>query len=153
MRRHGHTGRTHGRGARPWHVFQGRDRGGTLLPPVRSQIILRWSARASSALVLGFLGAFLVGAGLDTGALRGLDWLLMALLALMGVGLLLGWRWEGWGGALALVALGAFFLVEWSTSGSWPGGWAFPSLALPGVLFVASRLVGARAARQHRPLP
>jgi len=133
------------------HVFQGRDWGGTLNPPVRSQLILRWSARASSALVLGFLGAFLVGVGLDTSLMRTLDWILMVLLALMGVGLVLAWRWEGWGGALALVALGSFFLTEWSSSGSWPTGWAFPSLALPGVLFIAARVVGARASRRSGP--
>jgi hypothetical protein len=136
---------------RALHVFQGRERGGTLHPPVRSQLILRWSARASSALVLGFLGAFFVGVGLDTSLMRSLDWILMFLLALMGVGLLLAWRWEGWGGGLALLALGAFFLTEWSASGSWPHGWAFPSLALPGVLFVASRVVGARAGGERSP--
>jgi len=135
----------HSRGARVLHVFQGRDRGGTLYPPVRSQLILRWSARASSALVLGFLGAILVGAGLDTSLMNTLDWILMGLLVLMGAGLLLAWRWEGWGGALALVALGTFFLTEWAASGDWPLGLAFPSLAVPGVLFVASRVVGARA--------
>ena len=143
MRRQGHTGRSHGRGMRVLHVFQGRDQGGTLHPPVRSVLILRWSARASSALVLGFVGAFFVGAGLDTSIMRTLDWILLLFLALMGVGLLLAWRWEGWGGGLALVALGAFFLTEWATSGSWPQGWAFPSLALPGVLFVAARVVEA----------
>lgn len=151
MRRQGHTGRTHGRGIRALHVFQGRDQGGTLNPPVRSELILRWSARASSALVLGFLCTFLVLAGFDTSLMSTLDWILMLLLALMGVGLLLAWRWEGWGGGLALLALGSFFLTEWATSGTWPTGWAFPSLALPGALFVAARLVGARASKRSGP--
>ena len=147
MRRPGYTTRAHARGLRPLHVFTGRDRGGTLVPPVRSQLILRWSARATSVLVLGFIAAFLLGSGLDTGSLQPREWALLGLLAGTCLGLVLAWRWEGWGGALSLVCLGGFHLAEWAATGRWPGGWAFPVLALPGVLFIAARVAGVRTRR------
>ena len=151
MRRPSYTTRAHSRGLRPLHVFTGRDSGGSLAPPVRSQLVLRWSARAASALVLGFVVAFLLGDGLDLGALPARERLLFGLLAGTCLGLVVAWRWEGWGGALSLVCLGAFFLSEWSATGTWPGGWAFPVLALPGALFVAARLVGLGGPRSPHP--
>ena len=143
MRRSAHTTRSHGGGLHPLHVFSGRKNAGTLLPPVRSQLILRWSARACSVLVLGSLLAFAIGTRLDLSALQGRERLLMGLLGGTCLGLLLAWRWEGWGGALSLLSLGTFHLVEWAATGRWPGGWAFPVLAMPGALFVSARLVGA----------
>ena len=144
MRRWGYKTRAHARGLRPLHVFTGREAAGTSLPPVRSQLILRWSARATSLLVLGFLAAIVIGTGLDLASLQPRERVLMLLLLGTCLGLVLAWRWEGWGGALSLVCLGAFHLAEWAATGRWPGGWAFPVLALPGVLFVAARIAGLR---------
>ena len=149
MRRRGYTTPAHR--LRPLHVFTGRESAGTALPPVRTQLILRWCARATSVLVLGFVAAFLIGNGLDLTALRPLEWTLMGLLAGTCLGLVLAWRWEGWGGALSLVCLGGFHLVQWASTGIWPGGWAFPVVALPGVLFVAARLRGF--ANRRAPAP
>jgi len=152
MRRLGHTRRTHARGRRALHVFTGREAAGRANPPVAVQLILRWSARASSLLVLVFLLAFLFGTNLNLARLRPLEGVLLLFLLILCAGLVLAWRWEGWGGGIALVALGGFHLVEWTFSGSWPGGWAFPALALPGMLFVASRLVGVRARQPQDPV-
>lgn len=153
MRRTGHARRAHPRGLRALHVFTGRDRAGSANPPVAVQLILRWSARASSMLVLGFLLASLFGTDLNLAALGKLEAVLLVCLLTLGAGLVVAWRWEGWGGSIALIALGCFFLVQWSVSGSWPGGWAFPALAVPGVLFVASRLFGARRRRPQGLAP
>ncbi len=149
MRWPGYTTRSHARGVRPLHVFTGRELAGTALPPVRGQLILRWCARITSLLVLAFLLSFFIGEGIDPSTMRPLEWALMAFMATACVGMIMAWRWEGWGGALSLLGIGAFHLTEWSVSGSWPGGWAFPILALPGSLFVAARLVGTRARRNQ----
>ncbi len=149
MRWPGYTTRSHARGVRALHVFTGREKAGTALPPVRGQLILRWCARIISLLILGFVLSFLLFSGIDLSAMGSLEWVLMSFMAATCFGLILAWRWEGWGGALSLLGLGAFHLTNWSASGSWPGGWAFPVLALPGALFVAARLVGARW-RRHQ---
>ncbi len=58
--------------------------------------------------------------------------LLVAIL----LGFLVGWKWDGLGEVVSLGALIGFYLVELLRSGRLPGGWAFPSLAVPGVLFL-----------------
>ncbi len=152
MRRTGHTRRSHARGLRALHVFTGREGAGSANPPVAVQLILRWSARASSLLVLGLLLASLFGTDLNLKQLGRLEALLLLCLLTLCAGLAMAWRWEGWGGSIALIAMGSFFLLEWSVSGSWPGGWTFPALAVPGVLFVASRLCSARTRHSRSPV-
>ncbi len=133
-----------GRGARRPRVHGSREHGGTLNPPVQLLLILRWSARATSVLVLGMIGAFLVGNGINAARLSPHEWILMLFLLWTFVGLIVAWRWPFPGGALSLVGLIGFFALEWFVTGQLPAGWFFPALAVPGVLFVAS----ARLARR-----
>ncbi len=136
--------KTIGRGARRPRVHGARGHGGTLLPPVRLLVILRWSARATSALVLGMMGAFLVGHGLQFSRLTAREWILMLFLTWSLVGLILAWRWPLRGGVLSLAGLLGFYLIEWAGSGNVPGGAFFPALAVPGVLFIASSVLRRR---------
>ena len=53
--------------------------------------------------------------------------------------LLAAWRWEGLGGAVSVLGLVGFYLVEWVSSGSFPRGWALALMAVPGVLFLLFR--------------
>jgi hypothetical protein len=133
-----------GRGARRPRVRGSREHGGTLRPPVQLLLITRWSARATSVLALGMIGAFVLRHGLAPAALSAREWILMLFLLWSLVGLILAWRWPLPGGALSLVGLIGFHVLEWVASGQLPGGWFFPALAIPGALF----LVSGRAA--HR---
>ena len=127
-----------GRGTRRPHVHSSREHGGSLNPPVQLLLILRWSARTTSVLVLGMIGAFLVGTGLEPTALSAQEWILMMFLLWTLVGLILAWRWPLRGGAMSLAGLIGFHAVEWLTSGRLPSGWFFPALAVPGLLFMAA---------------
>jgi len=127
-----------GRAARRPLVHGLREHGGSLNPPVQLLLILRWSARASSVLVLGMIGAFLVGSGLEPGALTALEWILMLFLLWTLIGLIVAWRWPLWGGMLSLLGLVGFHVLEWTAAGRPPSGVFFPAMAVPGVLFLAS---------------
>lgn len=143
MRRSASTSRLRPRGGvRRLHVLAARSQAGTLQPPVQVKLFLRWSARATSLCVLGWLALFAVGEKFDFAALAPIDWIQMLFFLWAAVGMILAWRWEARGAALSLLGLLAFHLAEWSTSGRWPRGWAFPALAVPGVLFLASAWVG-----------
>ena len=134
-----------GRGTRRPRVRGARGLVGSLNPPVQLLLILRLSARASSVLVLGMIGAFLVGNGLDAGKLTALEWILMLFLLWTLVGLVLAWRWPLGGGILSLLGLIGFHALDWIVSGRPPSGWFFPAMAVPGLLFVASSPRRARA--------
>jgi len=63
------------------------------------------------------------------------------------LGLLLGWRWEGLGGGLVVGGMAVFYLVHFAQTGfgQFPRGFAFPLIALPGVLFLVCRLARPKA--------
>jgi hypothetical protein len=65
------------------------------------------------------------------------DGILMLLFASICVGFAVGWRWERIGGGLALAALVGFYLCHYAFSGRWPTGWAFPTMAIPPILYLA----------------
>jgi hypothetical protein len=68
-------------------------------------------------------------------------------LALMLLGLVVGWLREGLGGLLVLLGLSAFNAVELVVNGV-PARGAFPLFAVPGVLFLVSGLMGWRGRQQ-----
>jgi hypothetical protein len=126
-----------------------RDQAGALNPPVRTQLILRWSARLTSTLMLLLL---LISVGVerpDLGALAPVDWILTLFLSWTCVGWILAWRWEARGGALSVASLLALHFVGSATE-SVPPGWALPAMAIPGLFFIASSFVGQRASAQRR---
>jgi hypothetical protein len=88
---------------------------------------------------------FLIGNGLA----EGLDPLLhmsfretamMAAFGAVWLGLVLGWRWELYGGLLSLCGLAAFYLLDYAFSGAFPRGPYFLILASPSLLFLYSGL-------------
>ena len=131
-------------GLRRLHVSAGRTSAGTLAPPVQLRLLLRWSARATSAFAVAMLLGGVFATGLDPAALAPREWILMLFFLWTAVGMVLAWRWEARGATLSLAGLVGFHLVEWAGSGSWPRGWAFPALAVPGLLFLASAWCGRR---------
>ena len=58
-------------------------------------------------------------------------------------GLILAWRWEGWGGGLAVGGITVFY-VTWWLHGKSPRGPFFLLLAAPGALFLLYWLLACR---------
>ena len=110
---------------------------GPLNHPLAALLVLRWIARILSLLVLGLVLMFAFGEKLDLARFTPRE-LMLSLFFPLGLclGLALAWRWEGWGGALAVASMIAFYLADRLMSGSFPRGVFFPSLAVPGSLFL-----------------
>ncbi len=105
----------------------------------RGFLVLHWTARVASLLSLGVLLLFFVGEGFDPSRLGADEWVLFCFFPLgITVGMLLGWRWEGSGGAITVLSLVAFYGVHMLLGGGPPRAWAFVLFALAGVFFLAS---------------
>ncbi|MGB7723903.1 MAG: hypothetical protein WBL65_28640, partial [Bryobacteraceae bacterium] len=78
----------------------------------RAAVIGRWTARIAGTLMALFFLAFFIGEGFPN--IFRLPWresLSVLALSAVVVGLLLAWKWEGLGGAVAVVAMVAFMLL------------------------------------------
>ena len=78
----------------------------------RAAMIGRWTARIAGTLMALFFLAFFIGEGFPN--IFRLPWresLSVLLMSAMVAGLLLAWKWEGLGGAVALVAMVAYMRV------------------------------------------
>jgi hypothetical protein len=111
---------------------------------VSSPSIIRWVARIWSLASIAFVLAFLIGEGLSDGS-RGPNVAEAVGLALfplgVGVGLVIAWRWEILGGALAIGCLIAFYLWLLIIDGKLPRGPYFLLVAAPGILFMIHRFL------------
>src|SRR5262245_48267317 len=107
--------------------------------------LIRWSARASSLLLIGLVIVIMIGEGGPPNIFRQPTpvQLEFAALGLMLLGLIIGWVREGFGGLLVLLGLGAFNAVELAVNGRSALG-AFPLFAVPGSLFLLSALLRRR---------
>lgn len=109
--------------------------------PMTNQLVslrvLRWSARGLSILAVGVVLLFAFGEGLNLSHFTARE-LVLFLFFPIGVclGMALAWRWEGLGGSVTVASLVAFYLAERLTSSSFPRGFAFVALAVPGFLFL-----------------
>jgi hypothetical protein len=105
--------------------------------------ILRWSACALSLLLVTLFVALVIGEGPPPLWPLSVHTLLFCLLILCFAGLLIAWRWELVGGLISLAGIAGFYLVHFINSGfeAFPGGWVFPSMWIPALLFVISATV------------
>src|SRR5208282_5050282 len=105
---------------------------------------LRWSARITCLFLAGMVLVFMVGQGPPNPFKQPPSVQIEFLgMGLMVFGFLLGWRFEGLGGLLAVMGFVVFAAVELAVNNKPPGG-AIPLFAVPGVLYLMS--YGARAA-------
>jgi hypothetical protein len=97
-----------------------------------------WLARLSALAIAGLILLFAVGEGFHPTKLKAPELVLFVPLFLAWVGLWLGWRWEGLGGTLVVVGIAGFYLTHFVVTGFGriPRGWAFPAIAVPGLLFL-----------------
>lgn len=98
-----------------------------------------WAARISGALLVVFIVLLAIGEGMPNPFTQPLRIELGFLgLALLMIGILIGWRWELLGGVMSLIGWCVFF-----TSVIFPSRnriWVEFGLALPGLLYVTSAL-------------
>ena len=83
-----------------------------------SVVMIRWSARILSGLIVLFFGFFLVAhligdQGRASRPLVWSDYVILATLVVSLVGLLLAWKWEFAGAAIALIAILICAVVNW----------------------------------------
>lgn len=102
---------------------------------------IRWVARVSGLALTAMACAFLIGEGFPNIAAQPLEVVLeFVAFGMMIAGFLLGWRWEGIGGGLALVGFVLFCSVELIVNAALPGG-AIPLFAVPGILLLISHAI------------
>lgn len=114
----------------------------------RLESILRWIARVWSVVSVGFVLCILVGElvyphAAPPSSVREMVGLLLFPLGVC-VGLVLAWRWEAVGGAIALGSLALFYLVLFLSDGRFPRGPYFALVAAPGLLFLVAWAIGTR---------
>ncbi|MCA9102464.1 MAG: hypothetical protein R3C10_14015 [Pirellulales bacterium] len=117
-----------------------------------------WMARLIGLGVAGLVAAIAVGQRFNPLALGGAEMALSAALFAALLGMLALWRWPGWGSALALAGMTAFYAINWTTSGRLPGGWVLPLCFVPGVLgaiywSITHARMGARRSRSNSAAP
>lgn len=111
--------------------------------------VIRWLARVEGTFIAVMFFLFVLGEGfgdratytLNPFVLSAADLASMFLLFAACIGLLLAWRWEGRGGAVAVICMVAFLLCRW---GIWRSGfplWAILAVLVPGALFLLTWFV------------
>ena len=104
-------------------------------------LVVRWIARIGAGLTAVFTLFMFVGSVFDEGIqpllhLTARESVMMAAFGIMWLGLVLGWKWERIGGALAVGGMIAFYLFDYAFSGELPRSIIFFVLAFPGILFL-----------------
>lgn len=93
---------------------------------------VRWIARLLSVGLLVLFAVFIIGEGPPPLSRMTLLW------GMIVVGLCLAWYSDLLGAVVILVSTLAFYTLNYSESGRFPGGWVFPLLYLTGVLLLYS---------------
>lgn len=103
------------------------------------RFIVRWLARVLSLVSIGWVLFFLVGEGLNPGALKLKDIVLLACFPVgISVGMLIAWRRELLGSLVTLASLGLFYLIHFLLFEYLPKGPAFLFFASPAIVFLVS---------------
>ena len=114
--------------------------------------VVRWIARVSSGFAAALILLIFIGDGLAEGFepvlhLTGREGAMMVAFVAVWLGLLLGWKWEFYGGLLSVCGVVAFYLADYLFSGTFPGGPFILIFASPGLLFL---YCGLRARKTPR---
>jgi hypothetical protein len=120
------------------------------LAGARFAIQLRWIARLTGLVSIGFMGVLVIRERMNPLQMRIEDLLLfLCFPTAVTAGLLAGWRWEFAGGLIAVVGFVAYYGAHHFLVGNLPSGWVFTGCTLPGVLFLWSGLLARLRARRR----
>jgi hypothetical protein len=96
--------------------------------------VILWAARVLDVLLVALLWLFLAGEGMPRpSSLMPVEMLAFIAKGLMLLGLLLAWKWPGWGGAVVVWGYGFFWFVSGTRSALMP---AFALFGATGGLFL-----------------
>ncbi|HUV97958.1 MAG TPA: hypothetical protein VMW14_00465, partial [Candidatus Paceibacterota bacterium] len=103
--------------------------------------VVRWIARVSSGLAATLILLIFIGEGLTEGFepllhLSVRETVMMVAFVAVWLGLLLGWKWELYGGLLTACGTAAFYLLDYLFSGTFPRVPFFLIFASPSLLFL-----------------
>lgn len=113
-------------------------------------LVMRWAARIIGLALGGLVLTFIIGEGSFPGFRSTREWLMAVFFFSSIAGMILGWRWEVFGGILNVASMGGFYLVHFwfSNFTSWPRGWVIPTFFIPGLLLIMCAILEKR-----KPLP
>jgi hypothetical protein len=103
--------------------------------------VVRWIARISAGFAAALILLIFIGEGL-TGGFEPLlymsvrETLMVVAFIALWLGLLLGWKWELYGGLLTACGVVAFYLIDYFFTGSLPGVPLPLIFASPSLLFL-----------------
>lgn len=106
---------------------------------VHPKLILacRWIARILGICILGIFVVFFIGeGGMNPFNLSITELLMTFCILIVLVGIPFAWKKEGLGGAMIVGGMILFYLINLISSGKFPGGWVFPIVFVPGILFL-----------------
>ena len=103
--------------------------------------VVRWIARVSAGIAAALILLFFIGEGLTGGFepllhMTARETLMMVAFVAVWLGLLMGWKWELYGGLLTVCGVAAFYLVDYLFSGTLPKVLLPFIFASPGLLFL-----------------
>lgn len=103
---------------------------------------LRWVPRSLSLALVALFATLMVGQGPPPLWPLTVNTLLFALLITCLAGLLIAWRWQLAGGLFAMVAIAAFYFMDFAKSSfeRFPGGWMFALMFITGLLYVVTAI-------------
>lgn len=112
--------------------------------------VLRWTARILSAISIGVITLFMIGEGFNPARISLPEWALFACFPFAVVaGLIVAWRNEWLGGAIAIGGLLGFYLTHaWFADGHLPTGWAYGIFTSPALFFLLYAML-TRATKQY----
>jgi len=118
-----------------------------------SSVAFRWSARILSGLIAFFFGFFLVAhligdQGRASRPLAWSDYIILATLVVSLLSLLLAWKWEFTGAAIALIAILACAVLNWRIL-------IFPGTLIPvsALLYLLSWWTCRKSRNRYDPSP
>lgn len=121
---------------------------------MKAALIVRWTARLLNLGLTALFVVLLIGEGPPP--VLPLSWpsLSFLLLFLWLLGLLLAWRFEVAGPALAFAGIAGFYLNDFFLSGfqRWPGGWVFPLMLITPLLYFAAVILDRRRGEPRKSI-
>lgn len=89
---------------------------------------------------------FIGEGGFNPFKVRAVEAIQMTLFLTTCIGLVSAWRWPLIGGAISTGGILLFFTVKFAVIGSFPKGLVFPSMLVPGILYLLTEFISRRTA-------